>query len=1170
MRLRELIAIIVTVGAVGVFAGSVYGQTATTGQIVGVVTDPSGAVVVGAKVTLTSDAGVRREGVTGDNGRYTFPALDPGVYVVEVMGSGFAPIKLEGIIVKITETTVTDAALKVAGAPTTVSVTGETPLVQTESSARGTVIDEKVIQDLPLPTRNFQQLLTLTAGTSGTLQNSSELGRGDVAVYVNGQRAISNNVIVNGVDANSIGTGENPNLAVPSIDSLQEFIVQTSMYDASAGRNAGGNVAAVTKSGTERFHGDAYEFLRNTALDANNFFLNGEGVSRPTYNRNQFGGTLGGPVVKDRAWFFISYQGTRETNGTSLTNSLATVFLPAYLGPQRDLTSLLNLSLCYGLNAYSPVGYVDPVAYTALNQKLPNGQYMIPSAPGVTTTGAGCPIGTPGNFVLPPNPVAETIPSNSTYKEDQFNTNLDIKLTEANRLFVKYFQALNLENQALYDQFGDGNVLQAPGWPTEEEINQRVLSVGVSSVISSHLLNEVRFGWSTIYGPGKPSTPVTSADLGITSPLGSLFPSMPTMSFTNMFTLGPSPLGITYAATNTYPVGDIMTWTKGPHTMKFGGEYKRQELDAPYFDVFPNGEIFYLGLNPLLNPVVNPKSGTLPSPFEDFIAGLSTLSVIGSGTNSLHNRANDFSAFFQDDWKVTRRLTLNLGLRYDYFGPTTETQGHFVGFDPSKAVTSPLLIPGLGTNCPADPSTCGSIVSGGFVQAGNGNLPGFPKVRDGLVNPNYKNFGPRVGFAYQLTDDGKIVLRGGYGIFYDRPNMRLYNVQLFNMPYEMLAAQFFTTNANPFVQVPLPSAFPLNLSNTSIFPYGGYPAVLGYDSYFVGQSATLVPATGIYPDLHDWSIPYTQTFNLGVQTSLAKDWMLDLGYVGSLGRKFPRLFSFNQAALPGFAGLYQFGSLGGPLFPGYGDLTALGLGSFLMKSNSNSNYNSLQATLNKRFSHGLQMLLSYTWSHSLDDASGSDISDVVLTPGNMVNEQNRASSDFDRRHRFVGSYLYSLPDVYHGGSPIAKKLVSSWSVSGIVTLQSGVPFSIYGQESAFQSTRADLAPGRTLESAIKSGNVADRLTAYFDPSAFEQPAAWGDLGRNIIRGPKQINTDFSIMKGIPVTESQRFEFRAEFFNLFNNVNWANPINIQASGNFGQIASTTTGPRVVQFAFKYNF
>jgi len=183
----------------------------------------------------------------------------------------------------------------------------------------------------------------------------------------------------------------------------------------------------------------------------------------------------------------------------------------------------------------------------------------------------------------------------------------------------------------------------------------------------------------------------------------------------------------------------MMTWTKGPHTMKFGGEYKRQELDAPYFDVFPNGEIFYLGLNPLIN-----TESTLPSPFEDFMAGLSTLSVIGSGTNSLHNRANDFSAFFQDDWKVTPRLTINLGLRYDYFGPATEIHGHFVGFDPAKAETTPLLIPGFGLDCPAVPSTCGSVVTGGFVQAGNGNLPEFPKGKNGLVNPNYARGGRRL------------------------------------------------------------------------------------------------------------------------------------------------------------------------------------------------------------------------------------------------------------------------------------------------------------------------------------------------------------------------------------------------------------------------------------------
>ena len=1122
-------------------------QTATTGQIVGIVTDPSGAIVVGARVALTNDAGVRREATTGGDGRYTFPLLDPGHYRIEVTQSGFAPSKLEGIVAQITETSVIDVGLKVAGSPTTVSVTGESPLVQTESSAKGTVIDETQVRDLPLPTRNFQQLLALTTGTSGPIQNSSELGRGDVPLYVNGQRSLSNSVVINGVDANSIGTGSTPNLAVPSIDSLQEFIVQTSMYDASQGRNAGGIVAAVTKAGTNKLHGDLFWFFRNTALDANNFFLNAIGTPRPTYDRNQFGGVLGGPVVKDRAWFFISYQGTRETNGTSLTNSLSTVFLPAFLGSQRDLTSLENLSACYGLP------FIDPTALLALQAKLPNGQYMIPSIPGVTT--GAC----PGRSSF--NPVLQTIPSNSTYKEDQFNSNLDVKLSNANRFFGKFFYADNRTNQALYDTFGDGSPLQAPGWPTEEDVTQRLLSVGVSSVISSHLLNEVRFGWSTIYGPGKPAQPISAAQLGISSPLGSLFPGMPTMSFTNMFTLGPSPLAINYASTNTYSIGDMMTLTAGRHTIKFGGEYKRQALDAPYFDVFPNGEIFYLGF-----------TGNV---FEDFLAGLSSLSVIGSGTNSLHNRANDFSAFFQDDWKIARRLTLNLGLRYDYFGPTTETQGHFVGFDPSKAVTSPLLIPGFGLDCPGTPSTCGSVVTGGFVQAGNGNLPGFPKVGNGLVNPNYKNFGPRIGFSYQMTDRGNAVLRGGYGIFFDRPNMRLFNSQLFNMPYEMLATALTTPNENPFVQVPLPSAFPLNLSDASIFPFGGYPAFLPVTLYGTASPIeTPVPATGLYPDLKDWSIPYVQTFNLGVQTSFANNWMLDLGYVGSEGRKFPRLFSFNQAVTPAFGGLYATGSLGGPFFPGFANLTAPGLGSFLMESNSNSNYNSLQATLTKRFSKGLQMLLSYTWSHSLDDYSGGAVSDITLLPGDMVNERhNYGSSDFDRRHRFVASYLYELPNVYHGSSAFGKTALNSWSVSGIVTLQSGTPFSIYGQDSAFQATTADLAPGRTLASAIKNGNVADRLDAYFDKTAFVPPSAFGDfgqLGRNLIAGPKQINTDLSIMKNIPVTERQRVEFRAEFFNLFNNVNFANPVNVASSANFGQIASTTTGPRVIQFALKYEF
>ncbi len=1126
-------------------------QTPTTGEIVGVVTDPHGALLVGVKVVLTSDAGVRRETQSGSNGRYVFPLLEPGVYGIEATHSGFAVTKIQGIVVQITETTVTNLGLKLAGATTTVEVTTAAPLLQTESSARGVVIDESQVRDLPLPTRNFQQLLALTTGVSGSIQNSSDLGRGDAAVYVNGQRSLSNNVMINGVDANSIGTGSTPNLAVPSIDSLQEFIVQTSMYDASSGRNTGGNMAAVTKSGTDKTHGDLYEFARNTALDGNNYFLNAEGTPRPTYNRNQYGGTLGGPLAKGRAWYFVSYQGTRETNGTSLTNSLSTMLVPSFLGSERTIPDLEALSVCYGLG-----GYVDAVAIAALQAQLPNGQYMIPSIPGVTT--GDCSEGETAGTV------AETVPSNSTYQEDQFNTNLDIKINNANRFYGKFFYASNRVNEALYDDFGDGNPLQAPGWPTEEDVAQRLLSVGVTSVISGHLVNEVRFGSSLIYGPGNPSQPITSAQLGITSPLSGEFPGMPTMSFTNMFTLGPSPLAINYAETNTYGFSDMVTWTKGAHSMKFGGEYKRQEVDAPYFDVFPNGEIYYLGF----------IDG---NPFTDFLGGLSGLSVIGSGTNSIFNRANDFSAFFQDDWKATPRLTLNLGLRYDFFGPTTETDGHFVDFDPTKATTEPLEISGLGTNCYTVVSTCGSIVTGGFVQAGNGNLPGYPKVSDGLVNANYKNFGPRIGFAYQLTGNGKLVLRGGYGIFFDRPNMRLYNTQLFNMPYEMMATALATNNEAPFVDVPPPSAFPLTpAANPTIFPFGGYPALLPYIPYGTAtQIDTLVPATGIYPDMHDWGIPYVQQFNLGVQTSFAKDWMLDVGYVGSEGRKFPRLFSINQVASPAITNLsYAAGSLGGPLYPGFGDLTAPGLGTFLMESNSNSNYNSLQVTVNKHLSQGLQMLLSYTYSHSLDYYSGTDVSDISLIPGDMVNEKHDyGTSDFDRRQRFVASYLYDLHNFYRGDSAFEKGLLNSWSASGIVTLQTGLPFSIYGEDTAFAATMGNLAPGATIGSAIKSGNVKNRLNAYFNTSAFVAPSAFGDfgqLGRNILRGPKQINTDFSIIKNIPVKAGQRAEIRAEFFNLFNNVNWDNPINIVTSYNFGQIVDTTTGPRVIQFAAKYTF
>ena len=328
-ELRWVMALSILGGFLLFAVGRAGAQSTTTGQITGVVKDPSGAVIADAKITLTSDAGVEREISSDATGHYTLSLVPPGNYRIETEKPGFGKATTEGVTVRITEITRLDIRLELATQKAVVEVTSETPLVQADNATRGTVIQQEQIRQLPLPTRNFQQLLTLTPGTSGPVQNSSDLGRGDAPIFVDGLRGTSNSVIINGIDANSIGTGSTPNLAIPATDTLQEFVIQTSQYDASQGRVAGGIVAAVTKSGTDEFHGNLYEFFRNTVLDANNYFLNNSGVSRPPYERNQFGGTLGGPIKKDRVWFFVSYQGSREKNDVSLTNSIGTVFVPA-------------------------------------------------------------------------------------------------------------------------------------------------------------------------------------------------------------------------------------------------------------------------------------------------------------------------------------------------------------------------------------------------------------------------------------------------------------------------------------------------------------------------------------------------------------------------------------------------------------------------------------------------------------------------------------------------------------------------------------------------------------------------------------------------------------------------------------------------------------------------
>jgi hypothetical protein len=1136
MRLRRAVSLFTLTGFF-LIAGLVSAQSPTTGQITGVVRDSSGAVIGNAKVTLTSTAGVQRETSSDAAGHYAFSLVPPGAYRVETERAGFGKATAEGVVVRITEITSLDIHLKVAAQMAVVEVMVEPALVQTEDAARGTVIEQEQIRQLPLPTRNFQQLLTLTTGTSGPVQNSSELGRGAAPIYVNGNRSTSNSVVINGTDANSIGTGSLPNLAVPATDSLEEFIVQTSQFDASQGRVAGGIVAAVTKSGTNNLHGNLYEFFRNDALNANNYFLNGSNVPRPPYKRNQFGGTLGGPLVKDRLWFFLSYQGSREINATSLLNSIGTVFVPANLSNDRSDAAIDALATSFALvgptTACLPA-CLSPTAQFLLQAKLPNGSYVIPSAPNPSST---------SNAAVPV-PVVGT----SKFREDQFNTNLDFQVSAKNRLSGKFFDANNPATQALFNLFGLTNALPVPGFGGTANLNQRVLSLDDTDVLSPHLVNDLRFGYSIITTGSQPQEPFTASQLGITSPLGNLFAGMPEISVANYFDLGASPFADNGGIEKTYTIGDTFSWQKGRHSLKAGVEYKHHDLNET-FNLYTRGQMFFLGF-----------SGNAFADFLGGYLGTAGLTIMGSGVNNRDVRAHDWNGFFNDDWRVADRLTLTLGVRYDFFGPFTEAQGRFVGFDPTQLTTVPIPAADGG----------GVAITGGFVQASNAKnpVPGIPTVQPSLVPSDKNNFAPRIGFAWQPRSDNRLVVRGGYGVYYDRANSRLLNNQILDFPYYTLAQALLTPISTPFVNVPQPGSFPLAFNNAALFPFGGPPALMTQAPTLLSPFGIAeVSANGIYPDIHDFRTPYIQQYSLGIQNEFAHDWMLDLGYVGSAGRKLYRLVDLNQEVAPAaFAP--------GPLSPGLSSLAVQGFGVHAMQSSSDSSYNSLQASVTKRFSHGLTLLASYTWSHSLDDYSGdpTGTSDVTVVPGNQAPGflNNYASSDFDRRHRFVFSGIYDLPRFYKGASGFARQAVNSWELASVLTLQSGTPFSVLTNATAFVQARADSVPGCN---PAGSGSVESRLLDYFNTACFAPATAvgdFGDSGRNILRGPNQRNVDISIIKYFPVTERTKLEFRGEFFNAFNMVSFANPVNILASANKGQIVETSTGPRVIQFALKLNF
>jgi hypothetical protein len=1072
---------------------------AATGQITGTIEDSAGAVVPGASVTVTNlSNGAQREDSTGGGGEFAFLSLAPGKYKVEVSAKGFKRVVVEELDVNVTQTSTVNLKLEPSIQEETVTVTAGGTLVQQESSQVGRVIESRPISQLPLPTRNFQQLLTLSPGTSASVSNNTELGRGDAVISVNGQRTTSNSVRINGVDANSVGTNSTPNIAVPATDSLQEFVVQTSLYDASQGRNAGGNVEAITKSGGARYHGNIYEFLRNDALNANDFFLNAAGRPRPVLTRNQFGGTIGGPVVREKAFFFASYQGTRERNGASLNNSLTFPIIPPQLTDNNRTAA--GLAAAFGL----PAASISPITVSILNARLPSGEFAIPSA----TTASG---------LSPQSGI-------STFRENQFNGNFDWNINQKHTFTAKNFFASNPTKQANYNFAGLGNgPTQLPGTGGDLDIIQTLSSLTDTYVFGPNVINQARFGFSRLRVTSVPEEPFTASQLGITNPLANLFPGMPTLTVTGLFTLGSSPLADQSSRINSFTFQDTVSIVRGRHRIKVGGEYRRSQVNF-YFNAFSRGQLIF------------------PT-FANFLLGQS-VSIIGSGVYDRAFRVNDLSGFVQDDWKVSNRLTLNLGLRYDFYGLPVEKYGRLVNFIPEQFRNGTLASPAQPPN--------------GFVQAGNAvnPLPGVPTVEDSLVPNDKNNFAPRVGFAYRVNESGTLAVRGGYGVYYDRVSTRYANTQLFNFPYLGLGVGVFRPLATPFAAVPQPGAFPVNATVPSpLAPLG-------------------ILISGVYVD-PNLRTPYVQQYNANVQWEFARDFLLEAGYVGSKGTKLLQLLTINQPIYN--PSTNTFAAPFAPFVSAQKNATG---GLQQVQTSSNSHYDSLQLSVTKRFSRGLQLLSAYTFGKSIDYYSGGTINELVSTPGDQRDwKSNRGRSDFDRTHRFVTSFVYDLPSLVSNSSA-SRWLLNDWGVNGIATFQTGLPFSVIQAPDNNTIQRANLRPGFTggIEG---SGRTQDRLAQYFNVNAFapstltggffDRNAPFGNTGRNILTGPGQKNVDFSIVKFIPFTESVRGEFRTEFFNLFNWANFANPnSNISIPATFGRITQTSAGPRVIQFAFKLNF
>jgi Carboxypeptidase regulatory-like domain len=1039
-------------------------QATITGQV----QDSSGAGVAGAAVTARDvQTGLARSITTNQSANYTISLLPIGTYELTVEKPGFEKLVKTGIVLQIDEHARVDFLLKVGATSSTVEVTADVPLTQTDSSSTGAVIDNTKVVELPLNGRQFYSLALLTPGVVPPAQGSLLSFRG--GFNVSGASELNNNFTLNGL-ANNDQLLSAPAFR-PSIDAIEEFKILTGVFPAEYGRNSGSQVIVTTKAGTNSVHGTAFEFLRNQVLDGKNFFA--PPGQKPIFRQNQFGGTVGAPIVKNKTFFFASYEGTRSTQQiTALTN----VPTPSMIG--GDFSGLSQR-------------IVDPTTSTPFPNNVvpttrisPEGQYIAK---------------------LYPTPTAPTragaAPSNNyTFNEAQVDAlnlgsiRVDHSFSEEDTMTVTYN---DFEDNTLTQDNTVCASRTVPGFSCNVGLLSRIGGLSETHSFSPSLINEFKGGYSEFENPRVQNDQglnyLQMFNISGTRFDGPALTGLPSISVNGFAGLGEATNLPQERVDNTFEYGDNLSWNRGTHALKFGGDFQRFQSNGA---IVGNGRGSY---------TFNAQN-TAPSTgyaFADLLLGLPTSSARSPLNPRYYDRTGIWAIFAQDDWKISPSLTLNIGLRYEYNIPVYDKFNLLSNFN---------------------------AATGGVDIAGQNNVP------RGAWDSNTKDIEPRFGFAWQPFHSSRTVVRGGYGIFYNAPASNAVNngPQQSNTPF--VSSQTFNSS---FV-------VPVTLAN----PYPAAAAGAG--------SLTLNAINRHLPD------PQIQQWNFNVQQQLTRGLVLEVGYQGSKGTHLPLTYNINQPP-PGPGTVAQKQAV--RPYPQWGNI------SFLDNVGV-SNYNGLLTKFEQKYSNGLSFLLSYTYSKSIDDTPGTPF-DVVASRAVAADPADfsleRGPSTFDLRQRFVFSPVYELPfgkgKQFLANNRYANWIAGGWQISGILSIQSGHPFT-----ALVNTDNANILGNVDRPNIIGNGNNGPQtVQEWINVNAFQLApyGTFGNSGRNNLVGPGLTNLDLSLARNFQLWERFSLQFRAESFNLANHPQLDLPSQTFGVPGFGSIPSAEA-PRQLQFALKLRF